>query len=260
MGNLTPAIRAGHYAKKQILCKDWLISWSHRSRFDIGLQVARTYAASGRVLDYGCGDGSFIAMLTDGRAVGPRKAVGAELSPGLVDDCRSRFGDCPELDFVLIGELDGPVHRGAYDLVVCMEVLEHVLDAPLIVERLSQLISPGGRLLVSVPVETGLPLLVKQAARRIAGWRGIGDYPGTHPYTLSELRASLFAGRTQHMNRPVNNDADGRTSHDHKGFNWMALRECLRGRFTVEKQFSSPVTWLPPHLASQAWFLLRQGD
>ncbi len=59
---LNDAISDGHYAKKQLLCKDWLIAWSHRSRFQMGLGLAREFSGK-RVLDYGCGDGTFLAML-----------------------------------------------------------------------------------------------------------------------------------------------------------------------------------------------------
>ncbi len=31
----------GHYAAKQIFCKDPLIAWSHRRRFEVGLRLAR---------------------------------------------------------------------------------------------------------------------------------------------------------------------------------------------------------------------------
>lgn len=258
MSELTRGLSEGHYAKKQILSKDRLIAWSHRARFETGLRLAREHAAGRRVLDYGCGDGSFLAMLTgEGGDATPREAVGAELSDALVEDCRRRLGDTRGLDFILADELDGPLHNGLYDLVVCMEVFEHVVEPEPVVRRLARVVAPGGRLIVSVPVETGLPLLVKQAARRVAGWRGIGDYPGTSPYTLGELWASVFTGARQHVARPVHTSPDGTRFHDHKGFNWMRLRETLSECFEVERTLGSPVAWLPPHLGSQAWFVLR---
>lgn len=256
MSDLTQAVREGHYAKKQILSKDRLIAWSHRARFETGLRLAREHAAGRRVLDYGCGDGSFLAMLSEESASAPRAAVGAELSADLVEDCRRRLGT-RGLEFVVAPELDRPEHRGAYDLVVCMEVLEHVVDSASVVALLARALAPGGRLLVSVPVETGLPLLVKQAARRVAGWRGIGDYPGTSPYTVGELWAGVTAGARQHVARPVHTAPDGTRFHDHKGFNWMRLRATLAESFQVERTLGSPLAWLPPHLGSQAWFVLR---
>jgi SAM-dependent methyltransferase len=256
VSDLPQTVSEGHYARKQIFSRDWLIAWSHRSRFDVGLRVARRLAAR-RVLDYGCGDGSFLAMLMDGEAA-PREAVGAELSDGLVEDCRRRHGAREGLHFICVEELSACEHEGAYDLVVCMEVLEHVIEVEPLLEHLARLVAPGGRLVVSVPVETGLPLLVKQFERRVAGWRGIGDYPGTSPYTARELCAATFTGRRQHIERPVHTNADGSRFHDHKGFNWMRMRETLARRFNIETTLASPLTWLPPHLASQAWFVLRE--
>ena len=256
MSNLSRAVSEGHYARKQILSRDRLIAWSHRSRFEVGLRLARRLRAR-RVLDYGCGDGSFLAMLMSGENA-PREAVGAELSDGLVDDCRRRHGSREGLRFVRVEEVGAREHEGVYDLVVCMEVLEHVVETEPLLDLLARLVAPGGRLVVSVPVETGLPLLVKQFVRRVAGWRGIGDYPGTSPYTVRELFAALVARSRQHIERPVHANADGSTFHDHKGFNWMRLRETLARRFTVEATHASPLMWLPPHLASQAWFVLRK--
>ena len=256
MQPISEAIRKGHYAKKQFLSKAWIISWSHRSRFQIGLKLARQFSGK-RILDYGCGDGSFLALLM-ASASPPSKAIGAELYVQNVVDCHVRLGKQASLQFVLNDELERPEHANAYDAITCMEVLEHVLDVNVVLDSFSRLLAPSGKLLISVPVETGLPLLVKQTVRRVAGWRGIGDYPGTSPYTLREYCASIFAGRKQHIARPIHTDPKGRGSHDHKGFNWMALRERLSERFEIEKIFSSPVMWLPPHLASQVWFLARK--
>jgi len=253
--NLEPVLREGHYAAKQIFCKDRLIAWSHRRRFDAGLKLARAFRGR-RLLDYGCGDGTFLAMLA-ATADRPAEAVGAELDDYQVTDCRKRLGARAELSFLAIDGLDGPLHQGRYDAVVCMEVLEHVVDVDAVIDRLWRLLAVDGTLLVSVPVETGLPLLVKQTARRIAGWRGIGDYPGTSPYNWREYCASVFAGSTPHLTRPV---YGGQTPfHDHKGFNWMALRDRLAQRFAIDRVVASPLSWLGPHLATQVWFVARKS-
>ncbi len=245
----------GHYAQKQLLSRSTLIAWSHRRRFATGLRLARRFAGQ-RVVDYGCGDGTFLELLMRGPAA-PRAAVGAEITDELVRDCAARLGQVPGLSFARVETLDRPEHAAAYDGVVCMEVLEHVVRVEEVLDRLVRLLAPGGALIVSVPVETGLALPVKQTVRRIAGWRGIGDYPGTTPYTLRELAAGVFAGRHQHIARPVHRSPDGARFHDHKGFNWKALRHRLRHRVRVERTITSPVRWLPPGLASQVWLVAR---
>jgi SAM-dependent methyltransferase len=250
-------VGAGHYARKQLLSKDRLIAWSHRRRFETGLGLARSLGGR-RVLDYGCGDGTFLSLLA--RAGELEEGVGVEVDARVVEDCRRRLSPHGALRFLLADELEAPEHSGRYDLVVCMEVLEHVTDWGALVERLVRLAAPGGALLVSVPVETGLPLLVKQAARRVAGWRGVGDYPGTSSYTCGELLRGLFAGRRQHLTRPVFRTPEGRPFHDHKGFNWMRLRQHLAACVRVERTHGSPVPALGPHLASQVWFVARKDS
>ncbi|MFQ5705716.1 MAG: class I SAM-dependent methyltransferase, partial [Gemmatimonadales bacterium] len=187
----------------------------------------------------------------------PKHAVGAEISAGLVDDCRKRLGHIAGLEFVETGELDGPRHRGRYEGLFCMEVLEHVVDVVPVITQMHALLAPGGTLVLSVPVETGPPVILKQMARRIAGWRGVGDYPGTQPYTLREFAASMFPGPRQHVVRPIHRDENGSEFHDHKGFNWVLLKQRIAERFEIERVLSSPIRWLPPHLGSQVWFIAR---
>src|SRR2546421_11298943 len=140
-----------------------------------------------------------------------------------------------------------------------MEVVEIMVEMEQVLDNSTQLPAPEGLLLVSVPIKRGPALVVKQAARRFAGWRGIGDYPGTTSYSMGELAASLFAsGKRQHITRPIHTSADGAQFHDHKGFNWMMLREMLCRKFYLEETKASPVAWLSPFLASQVWFLLRK--
>jgi SAM-dependent methyltransferase len=249
-------MREGHYAAKQIFCKDRLIAWSHRRRFDLGLGLAKRFAGK-RLLDYGCGDGTFLALLAAG-AHRPASAVGAELDDVQVNDCRTRLAHLLHVSFEKIAALDAPQYEGAFDGVVCMEVLEHVVAVDAVLDRLARLLTRDGALLVSVPVETGVPLLLKQMARRIAGWRGIGDYPGTSPYTIREYIASVFAGSAPHIARPIYGIDGEMPFHDHKGFNWRALRDRLARRFTIDGTFTSPLPLLGPHLATQVWFVARK--
>jgi len=250
------AVRDGHYAAKQIFCRDRLIAWSHRRRFETGLELARRFRGQ-RILDYGCGDGTFLALLwaTPDR---PAAAVGAELDEFQVDDCRRRFAHLPDVRFESIAALDGDPHRQTYDGVVCMEVLEHVVAVDHVIDRLWRVLKDDGTLVVSIPVETGVPLLVKQLVRRMAALRGVGDYRGANPYSMREYVASVFAGSAPHIERPVYNVDAEMPFHDHKGFNWRVLRDRLARRFTIDEVVASPLPWLGPNLATQIWFVARK--
>ncbi len=257
MADLRSAVSGGHYARKQILSRDRLVAWSHAKRFATALTLAQGFSGK-RILDYGSGDGTFLAlaMMADSP---PAEAVGAELLHTVIDDCRARYRAEPRMRFVQVQTLDSPDHEKKYDAVFCMEVLEHVFDWEPELARMSRLLAPGGTLVVSVPVETGVPVLVKQAVRTVAGWRKIGHYPGTTGYSWSELAAAVFAGREQHVRRPVF-DFGGGPVHDHKGFNWRVLRARLERQFAISRIVASPFAWLGPGLATQVWFVARLRD
>ena len=243
----------GHFARKQLFSPSRLISWSHRRRFEMGLQLIGDVAGK-QILDFGCGDATFLVLLTDqGRA--PAEAVGAEIDPRTIDDNNQRLRDRPGLRFVLQKELDLATYDQRFDWVICMEVCEHLVKLDGVLDLFRRVLRPGGRLMVSVPVETGLPLLVKQASRRIAGWRGIGDYRFNARYSICELWKSVGAGDSQHMERPVYKHLDGTPFHDHKGFNWRVLREKIRAGFRLDAVHASPVSSFPPQWNSQAWML-----
>jgi SAM-dependent methyltransferase len=253
---LLDAVRAGFYAKKQIHSRSTLIAWSHRGRFATGLRLAKEIGGA-RVLDYGCGDGTFLALLLEADPL-VTLAIGAEIHRSIVDDCRDRFARHARLRFDLADDLNVPGMQGSFDTVYCMEVFEHVVDPVSMLDRLHRLIVPGGTLVISVPIETGLPLIVKQVVRRIAGWRGIGHYPGTTGYGPMELLRSVCAGSGQHITRPVFAHPDGGTFHDHKGFNWRVLRSLIAARFDVIQETTSPVGSLGPQLGTQRWFIARK--
>lgn len=252
MAKVESGVGGGHFAKKQLGSTSRLVSWVHRSRFDRAQEIFEQFGG-GRVADLGCGDGTMLGMLRQS-ANPPESAVGLELRDLVVEDCRARFGSDPRLSFVKLSSAFFDENEHAFDTVFCMEVLEHVIDLPGVVNDLARITRPGGRIIISVPVETGLPLLAKQTVRTVLGWRGVGDYPGNTPYTTGELWKSFVAGDQQQIERPVLVEA-GIAAHDHKGFNWRVLKRLLENHFMLERVTGTPVSWLPAALNSQVWFV-----
>lgn len=249
-------IEEGHYAKKQLRNPFALIRWSHHARFNKALRLAAAFKGQ-RVLDFGCGDATFLALLADSPN-SPAAAVGAEIENGVVESNRKRFASRGTLSFVLQSELTNPEHIGHYDALTCMEVFEHVENQDAYLDLFLKLLRPGGSLLISVPVEIGPAVVLKQAARQIAGWMGAPHYPGVSPYTWGELTRSVCAGSTQHIGRPLHHDPDGFASYCHKGFNWKVLRRKIGSRFEITSIAASPMGWLPPGLNSQVWISARK--
>ena len=251
-------IAKGAYSKKQLFCKDRIIAWSHNSRYKLAREIVQQYAGK-RLLDYGCGDGTFLAIVSD--LFG--NATGADVDPKQTAECAKRFETFPNLSFLLLQDLDGEQHDGAFDVAICMEVLEHSTEEQVdeILTNLRRLVSRDGTVIISVPIEIGPTLLAKHLVRTVAGWRGLGDYKYREKYTVGEIVRMVFAGEKTAIDRPVYT-AEFSTEqridfHGHKGFNWRALRVRLRQEFTITEIRFSPLGWLGGYLSSQAWFVCK---
>jgi 2-polyprenyl-3-methyl-5-hydroxy-6-metoxy-1,4-benzoquinol methylase len=251
-------LAGGAYARKQLYCKDRIVAWSHGSRFRMGRRLAERFAGA-RLLDYGCGDGTFLALVHD---LFP-EAVGVDLDPKQTADCVRRFASLPGLSFILTEDLADPDHNGSFELVFCMEVLEHCTDdvRHQILQDLRRLASADGTLIVSVPIELGPSLLGKQIIRTIAGWRRLGDYEYREKYSPRELCKMVFAGARTAIHRPVFRTEliPGKTTffHGHKGFNWRALQIEMEEFFRIQQVLFSPLDWLRGFFSSQAWFVCK---
>jgi 2-polyprenyl-3-methyl-5-hydroxy-6-metoxy-1,4-benzoquinol methylase len=163
---------------------------------------------------------------------------------------------------VLTKELRAPEHTGAFDVVVCTEVLEHCTSDTVdeVVSELRRLVSPRGIAIVSVPIEIGPSLLVKQLVRAIAGWRRLGDYQYSERYRASELLHMAFGGRSAEIPREAYRTSFSANQqhefHGHKGFNWHRLQRRIEsGGFTIRETRFSPIEPFRGFLNSQVWFV-----
>lgn len=246
------ALRAGEYARKQLFGRG-LIGWSHARRFQAARRVVEPYAGAS-LLDYGCGDGTFLALVHD---LFPR-ATGAEIDPVLVEDARRRLGERDGLSFIHT-DTAADLPEGGFGLVTCMEVLEHCPPEAVeqVIASLRRLVAADGAVVVSVPVETGPTLLVKQAARALAGLRGVSGYRDRERYAPGELARMVLAGAATAIPRPVYETrfASGAPNryHGHKGFNWRILAARLRRDFHLREVRFSPFDPLGALLNSQVW-------
>ncbi len=123
-------------------------------------------------LDVGCGAG----LLAEPLARLGAKVTGLDASPELIVAAREHAAAVGlDIDY-RAGEL--AALDGKFDLVTCMEVVEHVADPAAFVRDLAARLAPGGLLIMSTPNATGWSkLLVITLAE------GLGRVPrGTHDF------------------------------------------------------------------------------
>lgn len=148
-----------------------------------------------RVLDVGCGAGATLQWLKQsGRC---RHTVGVEMMESAAALARER------VDEVIVGDANlliaSAFEPQSFDLVLCLDVLEHLVDPWSFVSHLRPLLKPGGLVIASLPnvrhLRVVLPLLL--AGR----WRyddsGILDRTHLRFFTRDSALALMSGGGLQ---------------------------------------------------------------
>ena len=110
--------------------------------------IAERVALHGaRVLDVGCGGG----LLAESLARAGAAVTGIDLAPGMIEVARLHATEAQlDIDYRLLGAEElARSAGGSFDVVTCMEMLEHVPAPAALVVSLSRLLRPGGALFVS---------------------------------------------------------------------------------------------------------------
>lgn len=119
---------------------------SHSYLFPAIERALRTLAKSQtRVIDVGCGNGAISGRLAD---LG-FNVVGVEPSDAGIKIARERH---PQIEFHQLSCYDDLASRlGRFDVVVCLEVIEHLYSPHQLAVTLASLLSPTGLCILSTP-------------------------------------------------------------------------------------------------------------
>lgn len=139
------------------------------------LTAQRARGLAVRVLDVGCGDGSFL------EALGEKNAIGMDLGMAAVWAVRARgfravrgtLSDCPLAD-------------GSFSLVTAFHFLEHVHPVGPILQAARRLLAPGGEVVFQVP--NAASWQAKLLGRR---WHGFDVPRHLIDYTAKTFRQTL---------------------------------------------------------------------
>lgn len=110
------------------------------------------------VLDYGCWIGH--QTIRAANELPEAQFVGVDVTPRNIDlanECREKYAKGKNVRFTVLDEMQilgmdaPPIAFEKYDLVLCNEVLEHVLDPGVLMEKLEQVCKQGGTIFITTP-------------------------------------------------------------------------------------------------------------
>lgn len=148
--------------------------------------VERLATPLGRVLDLGCGAGGANMPL---RAAGAERIVGVELMPEPAATAAEVY------ERVEVGNAEDALDRidEQFDVVICYDVLEHLVDPYRVMKKLREKAAPGGRIHVSVPNGRHFSLLKDLIFHGTFGYTETGHRDNTHLrwFTKRDMVAAL---------------------------------------------------------------------
>jgi len=99
-----------------------------------------------RILDLGCGNGAFSARMANAGF----DVVACDHSLSGVEIAKEEF---PQIEFFQqdVNEQLPALHLGAFDVVVSLEVIEHLFQPRVLFQRAHEALGQGGHLIVSTP-------------------------------------------------------------------------------------------------------------
>jgi len=177
---------------------------------DTALSLVSKMPSDSSVLDVGIAEGPFLPTLSKYF----NQVVGVDINYDHIKVAQS-ITNCASnrLQNSVLAVADGmalPFRTNRYDIVFCLETLEHVTSIHNVLEEISRVLKKGGILISSVPIEIGLPILIRQIAGKMLG------FP-RDSYSSREIIDAII-GRNLERRRKRENKM-----HSHRFFSWRSV-------------------------------------
>lgn len=135
----------------------------------------------GKVLDFGCGSGVMLPFLS--QQVDEIFAVDIDLEPLRRLEEHIKFNNN-----IVFSDSYGNIETGSLDLIIALDVLEHVDNLDEIFAELSSLLAPDGEIIISGPTEN----IFYKLGRFLAGPTYSGDYHVRNIYDIQKIAGKYF--------------------------------------------------------------------
>jgi 2-polyprenyl-3-methyl-5-hydroxy-6-metoxy-1,4-benzoquinol methylase len=122
--------------------------WLHTTRRDwISAAIQRCSTRGGRTLEVGPGSGVYLPVLAEVSD----EVIGADIEEAYLSRLRPLEATLHNLRLVRDDITCSRLSEGAFDLILCTEVIEHIRDSRAALAEMHRLLKPGGVLILSTP-------------------------------------------------------------------------------------------------------------
>lgn len=152
------------HAHSQTYIKGSFRNLPHINRLNFILNYISNLKLSGivRYADFGCSDGYITNEIC--KITNTKMADGYDYNKEILERNEKLFINFQEIN--LNTEIPLLASK-AYDLVTSFETLEHVGDVRIAIKNIISSVKPGGRLIITVPIETGLNGIFKFVVKQV---------------------------------------------------------------------------------------------
>ncbi|MFC2040945.1 class I SAM-dependent methyltransferase [Chloroflexota bacterium] len=181
----------------------------------------------GKILEIGCSSGYFTRRLLDKA----QEVHGIDINEKHIQMARSKY---PEIDFRVSTATHLPYEDNLFDVLVMLEVYEHIEDERKVIEEIFRVLKPGGVLILSTPnrgiFEVLDPYNMKMRLK------------GSAPRLFSIIRKLQRYQSTQYRDNLIR----------HRHYSLADIEQAFEGRFTIYKVHRSGLLMYPVCSALQS--------
>lgn len=202
--------------------------WVHNKRFEDAIELL-AIKADDKVLDYGCGDGRLLELINDRKL--SSTLAGYEPAEDMYKQALAKLDSAIhiEKEFNLLGE--------GFNKIACLETCEHLPPGELneLFYRIRRLADENALIIFSVPIETGIPAMIKNLYRKIRNDK-------KDQMSWLDYFKTIFGIKVERIDSPISKNMDYYFSH--VGFSHRRFTRELQRYFSVKRTRFSPINSL----------------
>lgn len=205
--------------------------WLHQRRFKEASKILNL-KKSDLLLDYGCGDGYLLTLCS--KSIPSQNLYGFEPVNEMYKEAIQNVGK----KIKIVQDLKELNNK--FTKISCLEVCEHLVDDDLkeLFSNIGNLLKPNGRVIISVPIEIGIPAMLKNLFRFFKNKKWYGNLT-----FKNYIKTILGLTIPRNVSQRLSNVNYINFISLHTGFDYRKFELLLNDYFRIQRKYYSPINF-----------------